>query len=104
MDRKKTTLKELPLEEVLELNFCELLTLGFLIGSTIKEKGAGSLMIKGHYMMGSKIVIFIKGNELESPQVFNEVKTLAFGQQYKGAFSEVVVIGEDQSSRLFTSI
>ncbi|WP_230136106.1 hypothetical protein [Peribacillus frigoritolerans] len=54
--------------------------------------------------MGSKLVVFIKGNELESPQVFDEVKTLAFGQQYQGTFSEVVVIGEDQSSRLFIGV
>lgn len=60
-------------------------------------------MIKSHYMMGSKLVIFVKGNELESPQVFNEVRNVAFGQ-YDGKLSEVVVIGEDQSSRVFTGI
>ncbi|WP_338565067.1 hypothetical protein [Peribacillus frigoritolerans] len=85
------------------MNSHELLTLGFLIGSTINEKGAGSLMIKSHYMMGSKLVVFVKGNELESPHVFNEVRNIAFGQ-YDGKLSEVVVIGEDHSSRVFKGI
>jgi hypothetical protein len=60
-------------------------------------------MIKGHYMMGSKLVIFIKGNELESPQVFNEVKNIAFGQ-YDGKFFDIAVIGEDLSSKVFRGI
>ncbi|MGY3315763.1 hypothetical protein ACV242_004259 [Peribacillus simplex] len=79
------------------------LTLGFLIGPTINEKGAGSLMIKSHYTLGSTLVIFIKGIDIDSPQVFNEVRNIAFGQ-YDGKFAELAVIGEDQSSRVFKGI
>ncbi|MGE7760999.1 hypothetical protein [Peribacillus sp. NPDC097895] len=85
------------------MNSWELLTLGFLIGSTINEKGAGSLMIKGHFMMGPRLVILIKGIDIDSPQVLNEVNNIAFGQ-YSGKFAELAVIGDDQSSRLFKGI
>ncbi|WP_168747254.1 hypothetical protein [Bacillus mojavensis] len=50
-------------------------------------------MIKSHYSIGHKLVIFVKGNELESPQVKNSVEDLALGQ-YKGAYPEIIVIGE----------
>ncbi|MGG4265799.1 hypothetical protein [Peribacillus simplex] len=95
--------KELPFEEAPELSSPEFLTLGFLIGPTINEKGAGSLMVKSHYTLGSTLVVFVKGNDLESPQVSNEVENIAF-TQYGGKFAELVVIGEDQSSRIFKGI
>lgn len=50
--------------------------------------------------MGPRLVVFIKGNDFESPQVFNEIRKIAF-TQYGGKFAELVVVGEDQSSRVF---
>ncbi|MGE1163203.1 hypothetical protein ACQJ0Y_07840 [Peribacillus simplex] len=60
-------------------------------------------MIKGHFMMGPRLVILIKGIDIESPQVLNEVNNIAFGQ-YDGKFAELAVIAEDQSSKVFTGI
>lgn len=57
-------------------------------------------MIKSSYMMGSRLVIFVKGTDLESPQVFQAVNEVAFNE-YAGRFSDVIVIGEDQSSKVF---
>lgn len=68
----------------------------------IQTKGAGfhMVLIKNSYLMASRLVVFIKGNDLDSPQVFNEVESLAL-TQYGGKLSEIVVIGEDQSSKVF---
>ncbi|MCK2020785.1 hypothetical protein [Peribacillus frigoritolerans] len=60
-------------------------------------------MVKSSFMMGPKLVVFVKGNDLESPQVFNEVRNVAYGQ-YGGKFAELVVVGEDQSSIIFKGI
>lgn len=60
-------------------------------------------MIKSHYSLGHKLVIFVKENELESSQVKNAVQDLALGQ-YKGVYPEVLVIAEDNSSRFFKAV
>jgi len=57
-------------------------------------------MIKSHYTIGSKIVIFIQGTELESPQTLAAVQELALGF-YKGAYPEVLIIAEDNKNRRF---
>ncbi|WP_338786269.1 hypothetical protein [Metabacillus sp. FJAT-53654] len=59
-------------------------------------------MIKSHYSIGSKVIIFIKGTELQSPQTLAAVQDLALGF-YKGAYPEVLVIAEDNSSRIFVT-
>ncbi|WP_404323727.1 hypothetical protein LG298_07495 [Cytobacillus firmus] len=57
-------------------------------------------MVKSHYMMGARLVIFIKGNEVNSPQVKNAVQDISFGV-YNGKFADVLVIAEDNSTRIF---
>lgn len=57
-------------------------------------------MVKSSFMMGPRLVIFIKGIDIDSPQVLNEANNIAF-TQYGGKFAELVVIGDDQSSRVF---
>jgi hypothetical protein len=57
-------------------------------------------MVKSHYMMGARVVIFVRGNEVGTPQVKNAVEDIAFGH-YKGNFAEVLVIAENNSSKLF---
>jgi hypothetical protein len=59
-------------------------------------------MINSHYTIGSKFVMFIQGTELGSPQTLAAVQDLALGF-YKGAYPEVLVIAEDNSSRIFVT-
>lgn len=54
--------------------------------------------------MGPRLVIFIKGIDIDSPHVLNEVRNFVFGPQHQGKFAEVAVIGEDHSSKVFTGI
>lgn len=55
-------------------------------------------MIKSHYTRENKVVIFIKGTELGSTQTLAAVQDLVLGF-YKGAYPEVLVSAEDNSSR-----
>jgi hypothetical protein len=57
-------------------------------------------MVKSHYMLGARLVVFVKGNEVNSPQIKNAVEDISFGQ-YGGRFESVLVIAENNSSKLF---